>query len=280
MQSADTTRPALARHRLRLELRRLREAAGLTQQRAAKALRWSASKLVRFEAGHSRISHTDLRALLDLYGVRDSGRRAELADLAEQGRRNPWNAYRDVLTAEQMVYLGCEEAATGIRAFQVHGVPDLFQTQEYARHFVRALDPDRTAGEVERIVETRTRRQQRLHRPDSPTVDVILDEAVLLRPPSVGGDAEAVLGRQVEHLEELAKLPHITIRVLPVDYGHHPGIANPFVIVDLPGDAGGVVYREGERANSILRESPDEVASHRRLFDRLAAATHPRLLVR
>ena len=63
-------RPTVQRRRLRSELRQRREAAGLTQDQVASRMDWSVSKLVRIEAGAVGISTNDLRALLDLYGVR------------------------------------------------------------------------------------------------------------------------------------------------------------------------------------------------------------------
>ena len=61
--------PSRQRRRLRVELRRVRDAAGLTQRQAAERLEWSLSKLIRIEAGTVGVSVTDLRAMLQLYGV-------------------------------------------------------------------------------------------------------------------------------------------------------------------------------------------------------------------
>ena len=75
MTSAET--PAVARRRLRLALRRARDAKGLTQQQVADELFWSLSKVNRIESGDVTISITDLRALLALLGVaRPSHRRS------------------------------------------------------------------------------------------------------------------------------------------------------------------------------------------------------------
>ncbi|WP_176611542.1 helix-turn-helix transcriptional regulator [Actinomadura sp. WMMB 499] len=51
------------------ELKRLREAAGLSLEVAAKRLDFSKSKLYRLENGRSRVSTDDLEDMLDLYDV-------------------------------------------------------------------------------------------------------------------------------------------------------------------------------------------------------------------
>jgi hypothetical protein len=48
--------PSRQRRRLRVELRRVRDAAGLTQRQAVEQLEWSLSKLIRIEAGTVGVS--------------------------------------------------------------------------------------------------------------------------------------------------------------------------------------------------------------------------------
>jgi len=69
------------RQRLRSELRNARRKAGLTQRQVASAMDWSASKMLRIEAGAVGISTIDLRALLACYDVRDERRTQELVNL-------------------------------------------------------------------------------------------------------------------------------------------------------------------------------------------------------
>jgi transcriptional regulator with XRE-family HTH domain len=73
------------RQRLRAELRSARRKAGLTQKQVALAMDWSASKMLRIEAGSVGISTTDLRALLACYEVKDA-RREELVNLVRVSR--------------------------------------------------------------------------------------------------------------------------------------------------------------------------------------------------
>src|SRR4051794_10535520 len=82
--------PASARRRLRLALRRARDAAGLTQGEVADKLHWSLSKVQRIESGDVTISVTDVSALLRLFEVHDSGRVEGLAADARLARQKGW----------------------------------------------------------------------------------------------------------------------------------------------------------------------------------------------
>ncbi|MBI1758050.1 MAG: helix-turn-helix transcriptional regulator [Actinobacteria bacterium] len=72
--------------RLRAELRDARKQAGFTQKEVARAMDWSASKMLRIEAGSVGISTTDLRALLAYYAIRDQRRTEELVSLVRGNR--------------------------------------------------------------------------------------------------------------------------------------------------------------------------------------------------
>src|SRR5690349_1576249 len=106
------------RRRLRIELKRLRVEARLTQRQVATALEWSPSKIVRIENGTSGVSTTDLRALLDHLGASDPTEVEELITLARYSRRLPYSDYHDVLSAEAIRFFGFEASASAIR--QVH----------------------------------------------------------------------------------------------------------------------------------------------------------------
>src|SRR5256886_10752936 len=69
--SAVTTRasPTVRRRRLGLELRRLREAAGVTIDVVADRLECSSSKISRIETGHTGATPRDVRDMLAVYGV-------------------------------------------------------------------------------------------------------------------------------------------------------------------------------------------------------------------
>jgi transcriptional regulator with XRE-family HTH domain len=82
--------------RLSAELRNKRELAQRTQKQVAHAMDWSASKVIRIEAGAVGISTTDLRALLAYYQIEDEKQTEELVELARVVRANRSSHNRNV----------------------------------------------------------------------------------------------------------------------------------------------------------------------------------------
>ena len=72
-------------------------------------------------------------------------------------------------------------------------------------------------------------RQAVLGRRPPPRLNVIIDEAVLMR---IAGD-ESVMRGQMIRLQELSEAPDTTIRVLPFSIGLHPAVIE--VIANLVG---------------------------------------------
>jgi transcriptional regulator with XRE-family HTH domain len=85
-QSGRLVATEVNRRRLRVALRRAREAAPMTQKMAANALDWSVSKINRLEQGLVHASWPDVLAMLKAYGVTDEERIEELTTLARESR--------------------------------------------------------------------------------------------------------------------------------------------------------------------------------------------------
>jgi transcriptional regulator with XRE-family HTH domain len=85
---ADGGSPLVQRRRLRAELEKARQESGLTQERVAGEMQWSLSKVIRIESGSSGVSTHDLKALLQLYGVKDPEQVDSLVALARAERVN------------------------------------------------------------------------------------------------------------------------------------------------------------------------------------------------
>jgi transcriptional regulator with XRE-family HTH domain len=258
--------PTVRRRRLGIELRRHREAAGLTIDRVAEILECSHSKISRIETGQVRATPRDVRDMLEIYGVQGEQREA-LIQIAREARQTGWwHAYGDVM--KESSYVGLEAAAASIRTYEPLVVPGLFQTTEYARAVVRALGPKLRPEEVERQVELRMARQLMLTQDDPPAVWAVLDEAVLRRPVGEHG----VMGEQLHHLTEAAALPTVTIQVLPFPAGEHAGMYGAFTILGFPEPADpDVVYIEHATGDLYL-ERAGEIQQYTLLFDHLRAA--------
>jgi transcriptional regulator with XRE-family HTH domain len=265
----DSSASSVQRRRLRDALRRARDAADLTQDQVAASMEWSLSKVIRIESGMVRISVSDLRVLLNLYGIDDPGRVNGLLDLARGARRRSWLApYKGVLSPAFVTYAELEADANEIRFFNTTIIPGIAQTEAYARAMITELRANRSA-EVPPVVDVRLRRQHELFEQDEPpTIIVLLDEAALRR--QVGG--RAVMADQLRHLARLAERPHVHVLIIPFAAGAHPGIFGPFIIMDLPDPADKpLIYREGPLGDVITRDRVELINSYRQTFDQLTA---------
>jgi transcriptional regulator with XRE-family HTH domain len=257
--------PAVARRRLRLALRKLREGRGVTQSQVAEALEWSLSKVNRIESGDVTISNTDLRALLGYLDVGDSTTIERLTDEARAARRRGWwdePRYREHIGAATLQMMQFESEASAIRCFQPGLVPGLLQTQSYAEAVFDFFDVmDRTARETR--IEVRMRRAtQVLDRTDPPQYLVLLDESVLLREPGGPG----VLAEQLQRLLTAAGQSMIQIRILPLP--HAAGaVSSSFTIFDLGDEENAVLYLE-QNFEDLVVHATATVRTYRRTFER------------
>ncbi len=213
--------PNLARRRrLAVELRRLREYAGLTADEATRRLGWpSSSKLSRLELGKTGVKLADLQSLLDLYEV-SAARRAELMDLGKESRTSGAAAQGagSRLPEEHVALLETQADAESIWIWAPQVVPGLFQTKNYARVLLQAW-ADRFAmpsGEVDRRLVARRLQHDVLTRDPPPQLSAVLDESVLVR--RVG--EAAVMREQLEQLTAISTLPHVDMRILPLNSDH------------------------------------------------------------
>jgi transcriptional regulator with XRE-family HTH domain len=256
--------PTVLRIALGGQLRRLREETGITREAAGDAIRGSHAKISRLELGRTGFKERDIRDLLTLYGVTDVDERQRFLDLAKQANEPGWwHRYSDLLPQWFGTYLGLEQAASKIRTYEAHLVPGLLQTPEYARAVVSLGYED---ADTDRRVQVRQRRQEILHRSDPPVVWAVIDEAALHRP--VGGPR--VHREQLEHLIELAKLPNVTVQVLPYSAGEHAAAGSSFSILrfseaELPD----IVYLE-HLTSALYLDRRQDLALYLSVMDRLS----------
>ncbi|GGQ77506.1 helix-turn-helix domain-containing protein [Streptomyces asoensis] len=261
--------PTLLKMLVGVQLAGIREDAGLSQEQAARSLGFSPAKLSRIEAGKGRKPpvEADVRALLSLYGTEEHETSVLIRLLRQAGEPGWWQRFDKRLMPEWFDRLvGLQEAATAIRTFEIQYVPGLLQTPAYARAVVERGLPSATSREVERRVELRTRRTELLKRPDAPRLWAVLDESVLLR--VLGG--REVMREQLDHLVQMAGLPHVTVQVVPLDVTHASAPAIPVTYLRFAGaDLPDVVYLEQIRSATFL-EDRDETEEYRVALDRLA----------
>ena len=264
--------PTALRILLGAQLRRLREAQGITLEEAGKVIRGSGSKLSRLETGRVSFKDRDIADLLTFYGVTDEQQRNALRDLARSANaRGWWHDYSDVLPSWFEAYVGLEEAATSIRAYEIQFVPGLLQTEDYARAVTLLGHHGAPAEEIEQRVRLRTARQSLLAKPQPVHLWAVLDEAVLRRPAGRPG----VMRRQLQHLIEAADRPNVTIQVVPFRAGAHAAAGGAFSILrfaelDLPD----VVYLE-QLTSALYLDKRETVDHYMAVMERLCLEAAP-----
>jgi transcriptional regulator with XRE-family HTH domain len=269
--------PTALRIVLGTQLRKLREANGVSTQTAADAIRGSHAKISRLELGRVGFKERDVADLLTLYGITDPAERADFLALARQATvPGWWHQYSDVLPPWFETHLGLEEAASVIRTYENQFVPGLLQTEAYARAVTKLGHPRASATELERRVGLRIARQRVLHREDPPKLWAVLDEAVLRRP--VGGpDA---MRTQLQRLIEVAQMPHVTLQIAPFSLGGVAAAGGPVTLLRfLEPDLPDVVYLE-QLTSALYLDKPEDVDNYLSVMDRLSAeAERPRATI-
>lgn len=257
--------PTVLRILLGSQLRRLREDKGVTRERAGYVIRASESKISRMELGRVSFKERDVKDLLALYGVTDRDSRQLLALVRQANSPGWWQRYGDVLPHWFHAYVGLEEAATRIRTYEVQFVPGLLQTEEYARAVIMRGNADTADEDVERRVRLRMTRQEIFARQPPPRLWAVIDEAALRRPI---GSAE-VMRAQLSSLLDAAKLPHISIQVMPFDAGGHAAEGGAFSLLRFPEpDLPDVVYME-QLTGALYLEKRDDIERYSQVMERL-----------
>ena len=267
-----TAGPTVTRMLLGAQLRRLREARGVSREEAGYLIRGSESKISRMELGQVGFKERDVSDLLVRYGIKDERARDVLLLMARNANTPGWwHRYNDLLPNWFQSYLGLEGAASLIRTYEVQFVPGLLQTEAYARAVILIGYVDATPDEIARRVDLRLARRKILDRANPPQLWAVVDEAALRRP--IGGPE--VMRAQIEALIEVTRLPWIRLQVIPFDVGGHAAAGGAFTILrfaeaDLPD----VVYLE-QLTGALYLNGRDDVDQYAAAMGRLSIEAAP-----
>ena len=264
---AVTPSPTVRRKRLGIELRRLREQAGLTCEDVGQRLDCSGTRISRMETGRISVKPGDVRELLEIYGV--AGTEADsLVQLAREARRKGWwHTYGRVLPTWFEAYIGLESEAVRLRDFQSMVIPGLLQTEDYARAVLRAAPNAGSSEDIDRQVALRMQRQAILEQANPPSLWVVLSESVLRV--QVGGPS--VMRAQLRRLIDAAERSNVTLQVLPFTTAAHVQPISPFTILEFPEAADPTVVYLEHLTGSLFLESEEEVRRYTVVFDHLRA---------
>lgn len=255
--------PTIQRKLLGIELRRLREAAGVTRPEAAAALKCSPARIGHIEIGKNALGYAELVVLLrDHYGANETTL-AVLEELRQEAtKRGWWSTYG--LPEWFAGFVGLEHDATSVRAFELELIPGLLQTEEYTRACF-ALDDRWSAKEVDRRVRVRLQRQERLYGPDPLQLTAVVSEGALVRCAYQPG----VAAGQLRQLAERASWPNVELRVLPQNAGLHVAMAASFNLLSFPDDLLPDAAHQEYVVGGHVIDDTSVVSQLSKLFDKL-----------
>ncbi|MEV6171111.1 helix-turn-helix transcriptional regulator [Streptomyces sp. NPDC051954] len=238
--------PTARQLRLGIELRRLRDAAGLTGREAAASLGASSSQINHIESGLTGVSEERLRRLAANYACTDEALISALADMATNRTKGWWEEFRGALPSPFLDLAELEHHATSLREIQFLYIPGPLQTEDYARSIFSDRIPELPNHERELRVRHRMQRKAILEGPDPTPYEAVIHEAAL----RIRVGDRAASRAQLATLLELSEADHVTLRVIPFDLDGFGGSWTAMML------AGGAV----PRLDTAVRDSPHAAA--------------------
>ncbi|MEU6771153.1 helix-turn-helix transcriptional regulator [Streptomyces sp. NPDC046759] len=260
--------PTARQMRLAMELRRLREAAGLSSREAAAMLGVNSVQISQIEAGTSGVSEQRLRRMAANYACAQPDLIEALVAIASDRTQGWWEAYRGQLPTPFLDLPELEHHAAYRWDVEFLHVPGLLQTAEYARGLFSYVNPEFPSSDVDLWVEHRMRRRVIIERPDPVPYEAVMHEAALrIRV----GDRRAARG-QLNRLLELSEADHVTVRVIPFDLDDFGGAGSAMVYAGGPVPKLDTVVRDGPNG-PVYIDAEAQLSRYRTLFRRVEAVS-------
>ncbi|MET8452462.1 helix-turn-helix transcriptional regulator [Streptomyces sp. NPDC005209] len=255
--------PTARQMRLGVELRRLREAAGLTAREAAALLGAGRVQISHIESGLTGVSEQRLRRLASHYACTDDDFINALAAMATDRTRGWWEAYRGLLPTPFLDLSELEHHARFQRHVAIMYVPGLLQTEHYARAVFSSRLPELTDEEIELRIQHRLARQEIT----IPYEAVIHEAAIRIRVSD-----RATSRAQLTRLLELSEADHITLRVIPFDLDGFTRASSTMTYVDGPLPRLDTVVRDAPHG-SVFIDSEAQLSTYRTSFRKVKEAS-------
>ncbi|MFI5795207.1 helix-turn-helix domain-containing protein [Streptomyces sp. NPDC051677] len=210
---APRSHPTARQARLGAELRKLREAAGLTAREVAALLNSTSGQMSQVEAGIAAVSAERIRRLAAHYACTDVEFIDALAAMAGDRRRGWWDDYRGVLPQVNLDVAEAEHHATFLHEVVINYVPGLLQTPDYARAVFNYMRPELPDSELAPRVEHRIRRRSVIEGDQPTPYETIVHEFALRVRVADRQTSLAQLRWILDQIEQ----GHTSVRVIPTD---------------------------------------------------------------
>ncbi|MFD4629643.1 helix-turn-helix domain-containing protein [Streptomyces sp. NPDC058284] len=255
--------PSERQRRLGLELRKLRNAAGLSGDQAGALLDADRTRISNIEAGRIDVSRNRLYKLLREYGCPDGPYFDGLMAMAQERGTGWWDEFRGSIGPRARDLAELESRCSGIRIHEPLFIPGMFQTEDYAHAVVTVVEQDQ--ARVGRYVEFRRARQRILVEPRSVPYHAIVHEAAL----RVHTGGTRTMRKQLLRLIEIARLPNVTLQVFPFERGAYAAFSRPFVLFGGGSRELDTVYLE-HPLRSVFLGDGEAIDEYGKMFERLS----------
>ena len=240
--------PTARQLRLGIELRRLREAAGLTAVQSAALLGMNRVQISHIESGIIGVSEERLRRLASHYACTDGEFIDALVAMATDRTRGWWEEYRGLLPTSFLDLSELEHHARFLRHVAILYVPGLLQTEDYSRAVFSSRLPELTSDELELRIR---------HRKAALRIRV---------------SDRATSRAQLARLLELSEADHITVRVIPFDLDGFAEAASTMTYVGGPLPKLDTVVRDALHGSTFI-DSEAQLKTYRTSFRKVEAAS-------
>ncbi|MEU6174542.1 helix-turn-helix transcriptional regulator [Streptantibioticus parmotrematis] len=275
--------PTERQSRLGVELRRMREHAGLTINEAAVLHGTDRTTVSNTESARSGVSSDRVRVWAANYSCANAGYIDALARMARERGTHWWDEYRESLPARMMDLAELEHHASALRTITITHVPGLLQTADYMRAVFEEAVPPLSTASLERHIEFRLRRAEALDREAAPPCTFLVHETAL----RLWFGSRSTLRNQLAHLLAESERDAVSARVIPFDAGGFPDAGSSTLYAHGPVPALDTVQIDVPRSATFLHAETHlanyRVVVHRmeqRALDESASRDFIRKLVR
>lgn len=227
------------------EIRRARETQQISRSALAETVVVSESLVAAWESGRQAVRPEYMEQLISVLPF-GPDLIARVVDELVNGEAHPEWAGK---------WLAAERQATSLWSFEIHLMPGLLQTADYAR----AMLTD------EQLINERLERQKILTAEAAPTLVALISEVALRM--NVGGP-EVMFGQLMSLVEAVGR-ENVIVQIVPMSSPVCARLTMPFMIATLDNGIE-VAYVDSAIRGEVI-EQPADVATLRRMFDQFRA---------
>ncbi|MEV4431454.1 helix-turn-helix transcriptional regulator [Streptomyces sp. NPDC049585] len=240
--TSETSQPPMAWRLCGNQVKLWRTEAGISREQLAQEAGYGCETVSSMEQGRRRPTQRLLEVADDMCGARGK-LRAALAYLEPERFANRSREFMQI-----------EAEAIAVHWYEALLVPGLLQTEGYARALMTGHCPPADLDTVQARVNARLQRQSVLEK-ETVLLSFVVHEAALRS--LVGGPS--VMKEQLSHLLKIGELRHVSVQVLPLGQGVHPGLGGQFVVLETS-DHKLYGYEEGQHTG-LLHADVDRVSA-------------------